>query len=244
MDSPSKYICSLLTGLDVHLCHHLSALVTLHYKKMSILPVQFCLKIQNTKPCKFYPTFTCILVLYMVIYYHSELDSAPLHTHTHTNVPFLSPISYKCNLIWGRKKKVFADVIKSMILRWNHPRWLKWALSPMAIVLTGNKKWEETDSEVKAMWRWSKDWCWRPPAQDFLEPPEAWRRSKDSPPESSEEAWLCWQLWFWTSGSRTERVNYYHLKSSVWKFVMTVLGTNKMTMCFFLILLSIKSTLP
>ena len=69
-----------------------------------------------------------------------------------------TPRTSDCDLIW---KKVFVDVIKLRILRWEiHPGFAGWVLNPKTSVLTRESE-EKTQRRGEAMWRQGQrlEWC-------------------------------------------------------------------------------------
>lgn len=76
-------------------------------------------------------------------------------------------------------KRVFADVIKSMMLRWENPFWIKWALNPMTSVLTRGTQRDghlTMEAEIGVMHA--------PAKARHPEAPGLWRRQERAQPSS------------------------------------------------------------
>lgn len=104
---------------------------------------------------------------------------------------------------------VFVDVSKVKIWRWDPPG-LRWALSPLAGVLLGDRKGEDRATQRRRR-RQRLEWCWdrlgQGPPRAARQPPEAGRESsKDPPPSLPRERGLL-TPGCQTSGLQTVRIS-------------------------------------
>lgn len=108
------------------------------------------------------------------------------HIHTHSVVGWMvaskkmGPCPNSCKLfvaLFG--KRVFADVIKVRVLRWDHPGLPEWALNPRTSAISREERQRETWDRRGG----GRDWSDRATNQDCLNPQEAERGREQNLPQ-------------------------------------------------------------
>ena len=109
-------------------------------------------------------------------------------------------------------KKIFSDVLKSKVLRWDHPEWLGWAPNPVMSVLRReiHRREDEVRMEAGIV-------VMRPQVQECQGSTHNWRRQETNSPQSPAEGCPWWHMDFRLLQNH-ERL-YLHFKAV--KFVVT-----------------------
>lgn len=117
-------------------------------------------------------------------------------------------------------KRVFIDVIKVKISRWDHPE-LVWAINPMASVLIRSKRGEDTETHRRPLEKEAEMGIVLPWAQEWLESPNPERKGKNIP----------WSMalpkhWFGAGSPQDcEQMNFSCINPRIlWSFVTAALG--------------------
>lgn len=88
------------------------------------------------------------------------------------------------------RKRVFVDITKLRISRWNHSGLSGWDINPITNTLMRDWKGEDPDTEEKVIRRCSRDW--NDADKTMPQPPEAGNTRMCFPPEPPKGVWSCW----------------------------------------------------